>query len=49
MTIPPERGIGAMDFNCIETLLGLPEFRVIAQVPGPQQLELHLERRDIAC
>ena len=40
-----------MDFNCIETLLGLPEFRVIAQVPAPQQLELHLERRDtyIVC
>jgi transposase len=35
-----------MDFNGIETLLGLPEFRVIAQVLGPQQLDLHLERRD---
>jgi transposase len=35
-----------MDFHCIETLLGLPEFRVIGQVLGPQQLEVHLERRD---
>lgn len=34
-----------MDFNCIEALLGLPEFRVIAQVLGPKELELHLERR----
>ncbi len=40
-----------MDFHCIEVLLGLPEFRVIHQVLGPQQLELHLERRDnhIVC
>src|SRR5205823_1411319 len=30
----------------LETLLGLPEFRVIGQVLGPQQLEVHLERRD---
>ena len=37
-----------MDFNCIEALLGLPEFRVIDQVLGPQQLALHLERRDTA-
>jgi len=36
-----------MDFYCIEVLLSLPEFRVIYQVLGPQQLELHLERRDI--
>src|SRR3989441_6952487 len=35
-----------MDFHCLEVLLGLPEFRVIHQVLGPQQLELHLERRD---
>ena len=40
-----------MDFHCIEVLLGLPEFRVIHQVLGPQQLALHLERRDhhIVC
>lgn len=40
-----------MDFPCIEVLLGLPEFRVIHQVLGPKQLELHLERRDhhIVC
>ena len=40
-----------MDFHCIEALLGLPEFRVIAQVCGPQQLDLHLQRRDehIVC
>jgi transposase len=40
-----------MDFHGIETLLGLPEFRVIAQVLGPKQLDLHLERRDthIVC
>ena len=35
-----------MDFHCIEALLGLPEFRMIAQVFGPQQLDLHLQRRD---
>jgi transposase len=35
-----------MDFHCIEVLLGLPAFRVIHQVLGPQQLEWHLERRD---
>jgi transposase len=35
-----------MDFHCLEVWLGLPEFRVIHQVLGPQQLELHLERRD---
>jgi transposase len=34
-----------MDFHCIEALLDLPEFRVIGQVLGPKQLELHLERR----
>jgi transposase len=40
-----------IDFQCIETLLGLPEFRVIGQVLGPPQLDLHLERRDdhIVC
>ena len=37
-----------MDFNCIEALLNLPEFRVTAQVLGPKQLELHLERRENA-
>jgi transposase len=37
-----------MDFHCIETLLGLPEFRVIGQVLGPKHLDLHLERRDNA-
>jgi len=36
-----------MDFYCIEVLLGLPEFRVMHQVLGPQQLVLQLERRDI--
>ena len=40
-----------MDFHCLEALLGLPEFCVIDQVLGPQQLALHLERRDpsIVC
>jgi len=40
-----------MDFHCIEALLGLPEFRVINQVIGPQLLDVHLERRDtdIVC
>ena len=40
-----------MDFNCIEALLSLPEFRVIDQVLRPQQLDLHLERRNtsIVC
>jgi transposase len=40
-----------MDFDCIEALLSLPEFRVIHQVISPQQLALHLERRDpfIVC
>jgi len=37
-----------MDFHCIEVLLDLPEFRVIDQVLGPTQLELHLERRENA-
>lgn len=35
-----------MDFQCIEAFLNLPEFRVIKQVVGSQQLTLHLERRD---
>ena len=35
-----------MDFHCLEALLGLPEFRVIAQVLGPQQLDVHLQRRE---
>ena len=35
-----------MDFHCLEALLGLPAFRVIAQVLGPQQLDVHLQRRD---
>ena len=34
-----------MDFNGIEALLGLPEFRVINQVIRPDRLDLHLERR----
>ncbi len=40
-----------MDFNGIEGLLALPEFRVIRQVMNPKQLEFHLERRDtcIVC
>jgi transposase len=40
-----------MDFQCVEVLLGLPEFRVIHQVLGSQQLDVHLERRDehIVC
>ena len=40
-----------MDFHCIDVWLGLPEFRVIHQGLGPQQLALPLERRDnhIVC
>ena len=40
-----------MDVYGIETLLGLPEFRVFDQVIRPTQLELHLQRRDtsIVC
>src|SRR6266446_3266319 len=40
-----------MDFHCIEALLELPEFRVIHLEMRPQQLELHLERREtsIVC
>src|SRR2546422_6407469 len=35
-----------MDFHCLEAWLGLPEFSVIAQVLGTQQLDVHLKRRD---
>ncbi len=35
-----------MDFECIETWLELPEFRVTGQVIRPHELELHLERRN---
>jgi transposase len=35
-----------MDFECIDALLELPEFRVTDQVIWPHRLELHLERRD---
>ena len=35
-----------MDFECIETWLALPEFRVTGQVMRSHNLELHLERRD---
>jgi hypothetical protein len=35
-----------MDFDCIEMLLDLPEFRVIAQVIRSHELRLNLERRD---
>ena len=35
-----------MDFECIETWLALPEFRVTGQVMRPHDLALHLERRD---
>jgi len=40
-----------MDFHWVEVLLGLAEFRVIHQVLGSQQLDVHLERRDdhIVC
>jgi transposase len=40
-----------MDIYGIETLLGLPEFRVINPVIRPKQLDLHLERREgtIVC
>src|SRR3989475_2365763 len=44
----PEEEPVLMDFACIEALLGLPEFRVIAQVLGPKQLELQLERKENA-
>ena len=37
-----------MAFDCIEAWLALPEFRVIKQVIGPRQLDLHLERRGIS-
>jgi len=35
-----------MDFDCIEMLLDLPEFRVVGQVIRPHELQLNLERRD---
>jgi transposase len=40
-----------MDFYCMEALLELPEFQVINQVIRPQQLDIHLERREhtIVC
>jgi len=40
-----------MDFSCIEALLDLPEFRVINHVIRPQQLDIHLARREhtIVC
>jgi zinc-finger of transposase IS204/IS1001/IS1096/IS1165 len=40
-----------MDFHCVEVLLGLPACRVIHQVLGSQQRDVHLERRDehIVC
>jgi transposase len=40
-----------VDFDGIEAMLSLPEFRVIHQVTSPKQLEFPLERRDsfIVC
>jgi len=35
-----------MDFHGLEALLGLPECRVMAQGLGPQQLDVHLQRRE---
>ena len=35
-----------MDFECIETWLARPEFRVTGQVMRPHDLAWHLERRD---
>jgi len=35
-----------MDFQCIEALLELPEFRATGQIIRPHGLELHLERRN---
>jgi Zn finger protein HypA/HybF involved in hydrogenase expression len=35
-----------MDFECLDALLALPEFRVTDQVIRPHELELHLQRRD---
>lgn len=35
-----------MNNECIESILALPEFRIIAQVMSLQHLEFHLERRD---
>jgi transposase len=42
----PERGTLLMNFEFIETVLELPECRVISQVIRPNELELHLERRE---
>jgi transposase len=46
-----ERGTLLMDVDGIEALLGLPEFRVFDLVIHPNQLDLHLQRRDstIVC
>jgi transposase len=40
-----------MDFYCMEAFIDLPEFHVIDQVIMPQQLDIHLERRErtIVC
>jgi transposase len=40
-----------MDFYCMEAFIDLPEFHVINQVSRPQQLDIHLERRErtIVC
>jgi transposase len=46
MAISPEEGTGTMNNECIESILALPEFRIIAQVMSLQHLEFHLERRD---
>ena len=35
-----------MDFYCMEACIALPEFQVINQVIRPQQLDIHLERRE---
>src|SRR5713101_2254094 len=42
----PAGGTRRMDFECIDALLDLPEFRVTNQVIGPHELELDLERGD---
>ena len=40
-----------MDFYCLEAFIDLPAFHVINQVVRPQQLDIHLERRErtIVC
>src|ERR671914_78141 len=45
-THDPAGGTRRMDFECIDALLDLPEFRVTDQVIRPHELELHIERRD---